>query len=715
MKQILQNLSTGVTEVAEIPYPTCPARHVNIRARSSLISLGTERMLVGFGKANPLQKARQQPDKVRMVLDKARTDGVGATLDAVKSKLAQPLAMGYCSAGVVIESLDTDFAVGERVVSNGPHAEVVCVPRNLVARIPDGVSMEAASFAPVGAIGLQGIRLAAPQLGETIVVVGLGLIGLLSVQLLRAQGCHVIGVDFDAAKAALAESYGASAIVLEEGMDPVREVLARAAVDGVDAVLITASTKSSDPVRQAAGMCRKRGRIVLVGVTGMELSRSDFYEKELSFQVSCSYGPGRYDPFYEEQGNDYPVGFVRWTAQRNFDAVLQLMADGRLDVDALISERYDLANARQAYEEVATSRSALGIIIDYEEEEGEHLRDRQVPVSASLARTTAALSGKVGVAFVGAGNYASRILIPAFREAGVDLRQIVSQKGVSAAHHGKALGFASASTEIDSVLDDDSVDVVVVATRHDTHAEYASRALEAGKQVFVEKPMALNEAELQRVVECAGKATTLPGDCLMVGFNRRFAPHVMQAKKLLAGRAEPKSFIFTMNAGHIPADSWVQSAEKGGGRVIGEACHYIDLMRHLAGCSITSVEARSMGRNDAFEIVEDKCVITLGFEDGSIGSIQYFANGGSRFPKERIEVFANDAVLQLDNFRTLRAFGWQGTKGGKLFKQDKGQEACVKQYVQNVAAGKGATIPFDELVEVSRATLEADRLIRSWL
>jgi len=713
MKQILQDLSTGATTVAEIPYPTCPRRYVNIRARTSLISLGTERMLVGFGKANPLQKARQQPDKVRMVLDKARTDGVGATLDAVKSKLAQPLAMGYCSAGVVIESVDSEFAIGDRVVSNGPHAEVVCVPRNLVARIPDGVSMEAASFAPVGAIGLQGIRLAAPALGETVVVIGLGLIGLLSVQLLRAQGCHVIGVDFDAAKATLAERYGASAIVLKEGMDPVREVLARAAVDGVDAVLITASTKSSDPVRQAAGMCRKRGRIVLVGVTGLELSRSDFYEKELSFQVSCSYGPGRYDPFYEEQGNDYPVGFVRWTAQRNFDAVLQLMADGRLDVDALISERYDLADAQKAYEEVASSTTALGIIIDYDQEEGEHLRDRQVPVSPT--RTTAALSGKVGVAFVGAGNYASRILIPAFRAAGADLRQIVSQKGVSAAHHGKALGFASASTDIDSVLADDSVDVVVVATRHDTHAEYAARALEAGKQVFVEKPMALTEAELQRVVDSAGKAETLPGNCLMVGFNRRFAPHVMDVKALLAGRAEPKSFIFTMNAGHIPADSWVQSAEKGGGRVIGEACHYIDLMRHLAGCPITSVEARSMGRNDAFEIVEDKCVITLGFEDGSIGTIQYFANGGSRFPKERIEVFANDAVLQIDNFRALRAFGWQGAKGRKLFKQDKGQEACVQHYLDSVAAGKGATIAFDELVEVSRATLEADRLIRSWL
>jgi predicted dehydrogenase/threonine dehydrogenase-like Zn-dependent dehydrogenase len=710
MKQVLLNLKGGTTRLADVPALRAGRGQLLIHTDVTLVSSGTERMLVEFGKANWLDKARQQPEKLRMVLDKVRTDGLAATLGAVKIKLYQPLAPGYCNAGTVVEIGRgvEGFAVGDRVVSNGKHAEVVCVPKHLCARIPEGVSEEHAAFTVLAAIGLQGIRLVNPTLGETVAVTGLGLIGLLTVQMLRAQGCRVLGLDFDPARVALAQQFGAEVVDLGRGADPLATAAAFSRGRGMDAVILTASTNSNEPVSQAAKMCRQRGRIVLVGVTGLELSRADFYEKELSFQVSCSYGPGRYDPAYEEGGQDYPVGFVRWTEQRNFEAVLDLMASGKLEIGPLISHRFPLAGAAEAYDLLASDKPSLGILLQYP--------GVAAVVPAALVRHTIALSsvpvkaGKASVAFLGAGNYAGRVLIPAFKAAGATLHTVVSTGGISAVHYGRKHGFAQASTDAAVALTDPAVDTVVVATRHDAHAQQLLAALQAGKHVFCEKPLCLTLEELAQI---EAELALHPELRLMVGFNRRFAPQVVRMKQLLAGVTEPKVFVMTVNAGAIPPDHWTQDPAVGGGRIVGEGCHFIDLLRHLVGAPIIRHSAVAMGRHDAVAVTSDKATITLEFADGSVGTIHYLANGDKRFPKERLEVFCAGRVLQLDNFRKLRSWGWKGFRSMNLWRQDKGQTACAKAFIDSVKQGGPAPIPLDEVLEVSRISIESQNALEN--
>ncbi|MBT2152924.1 bi-domain-containing oxidoreductase [Pseudoalteromonas tetraodonis] len=703
MKQILQNLANGETSLVDVPCPKAKNGNVLIETTKTLVSVGTERMLVDFGKAGWIDKARSQPDKVKMVLEKVKTDGLSATYDAVKSKLDQPLPLGYCNVGTVLDGSDTGFEAGTRVVSNGNHAEVVRVPKNLVAAIPDGVDDEAASFTVLGAIAMQGIRLIKPTLGETVVVTGLGLIGLLAVQILKANGCRVLGIDFDSAKCELAKQFGAEVVDLSKGEDALVAAEAFSRGRGVDAVLITASSKSNDIMHQAATMCRKRGRIVLVGVVGLELSRADFYEKELTFQVSCSYGPGRYDEEYEDKGKDYPFAFVRWTEQRNFEAILDLMASGAVNVKPLVSHRFAIDDAKAAYEKL-DDRASLGIVLGYSKSNAADLTKATVALNeqASFA------ASKGNVAFIGGGNYASRVLIPAFKNAGANLTSIVTSGGISAVHHGKKNGFANASTDMDQALDSNT-DTVVIATQHNLHAPQAIAALEKGKHVFVEKPLALNHVEIDAIEAAQQAANTM----VMVGYNRRFAPHVQKMKALLEKKAAPKTFIMTMNAGDIPADHWTQDPAVGGGRIIGEACHYIDLMRFLAGSKIKSFSAIKMGENDYVEVTEDKAIITITFEDGSVGSIHYFANGGKSFPKERVEVFCDDAVLQLDNFRKLTGFGWKGFSKMNLWSQDKGQAACSQAFMDAVKAGGVSPIPQDEIFEVARVSVDIAEQLRN--
>jgi predicted dehydrogenase/threonine dehydrogenase-like Zn-dependent dehydrogenase len=717
MKQILQDLKTGATILEEVPAPRAGNGALLIRTTCSLVSSGTERMLLDFGKANLIDKARQQPDKVRMVLDKVRTDGLMPTLEAVRSKLDQPLPLGYCNVGRVLAVGGdvTGFEVGDRVASNGRHSEVVSVPRNLCARIPEGVSDEAASLTVIGAIALQGIRLVQPTLGEAVVVTGLGLIGQMTVQLLRAHGCRVFGIDFDDEKLRLAARFGAQTVNPAKGEDPLQAAQAFSRGRGVDAVIITAATQSNEPVHQAAQMCRKRGRIVLVGVVGLELSRAEFYEKELSFQVSCSYGPGRYDASYEDGGNDYPVGFVRWTEQRNFEAVLDMLADGRLDVAPLITHRFRLDDAVRAYEVVGGAEPSLGILLDYSGPEGqadEVLLRRTVDLAASGAVRPA---GKARIGFIGSGNYATGVLIPAFQAAGADQRTVASSGGVSGVHAAKKFGFAQTTTDSSKVMSDHAVNCVVVTTRHDSHAAFVLQALAAGKHVFVEKPLCLTTAELAEI-EAAWQASRGPdgsGPLLMVGFNRRFSPLVVKAKALLAGIGEPRAFVMTVNAGAIPPEHWTQDRQVGGGRIIGEACHFVDLLRHLVGHPIVSAEATALGRSAGMAIVDDKVSIGLRFADGSIGTVHYLANGHKSFPKERLEVFAGGRVLQLDNFRALHGYGWPGFKGVTLWRQDKGQKALASAFVKAVESGGEPPIPFDELVEVTRVTLEVDAQVHT--
>ncbi|MEE4185768.1 MAG: bi-domain-containing oxidoreductase [Gammaproteobacteria bacterium] len=709
MKQILQDLKNGGTDVVDVPAPAARPGHVVVRTAVSLISAGTERMLVEFGRSNLLDKARQQPDKVRMVLDKVKTDGLVPTVQAVQSKLDQPLPLGYSNVGVVVEVGDgiADLEVGDLVVSNGPHAEVVCVPRNLCARVPTGVAPETASFTVLAAIALQGIRLAAPTLGENVVVTGLGLIGLVAVQILRAAGCNVLGIDTDASRVALARRLGAHTVDLAAGEDPLEAAAAFAHGRGVDAVLLTVSTKSDEPLHQAAQMCRQRGRIVLVGVTGLKLARADFYEKELTFQVSCSYGPGRYDPRYEEQGQDYPYGFVRWTEQRNFEAVLRLMADGKLQTDDLVSHRFSIADASAAYD-VLANEAPLGIVIQYADDLNSLRRplepaDRKIALAGAGRRSAGATVGMIG-----AGNYASQVLIPGLRAAGATLGLLASAGGVSSVHAGNKFGFASATTDPDRVATDPDVDTVVIATRHDTHAQYALAALRAGKHVFVEKPLALSREQLEELRSAYAAAGETGGKpLLMVGFNRRFSPLVVKLKRLLDARAEPKSFVMTVNAGSVPDDHWVQDPVQGGGRIVGEACHFIDLLRFLAAAPITKLQGMRMGIAPGVAIRDDKAVLSLLFADGSMGTIHYLANGHRSFPKERLEVFCGGSVIQLDNFRSMVGFGWPGFSKVRLSRQDKGNEQCIAAFVSAVKSGLDAPIPAEEIFEVSAATLDA--------
>lgn len=710
MKQVLQNLKDGSTEVAEVPCPRVGAGQLLIRTTRTLVSAGTERMLVDFGKAGFIDKARQQPDKVRMVLDKVRTDGLMPTIEAVRNKLDQPLPMGYCNVGEVVEvgAGVSGFAVGDRVASNGKHAEMVAVPVNLCAKVPDAVPDEAAAFTVLGAIAMQGIRLVQPTLGETVVVTGLGLIGLVTVQLLKAQGCRVLGLDFDTDKLALARQFGAEVVDLKSGADPVAAAMDFSRGRGVDAVIVTASTKSNEPMHQAAQMCRKRGRIVLVGVVGLELSRADFFDKELTFQVSCSYGPGRYDPLYEDKGQDYPVGFVRWTEQRNFEAVLDMLAEGRLQVAPLVSHRFGIAQAPQAYAVVGGSEPSLGIVLQFAES-GSAVANatstaRTVALPPPAAGTPPAASGQARISVVGAGNYAGAVLIPAFKAAGAQLMRIASAGGASSVHLGRKFGFAEATTDTAALLADPQADAVVVSTRHDTHADYVVRTLAAGKHVFVEKPLALKVEDLARI-EAAAQAQ--PTRCVMVGFNRRFAPQVVKMKQLLAGAPGAKTLVMTVNAGAIPANHWTQDPAVGGGRLVGEGCHFVDLLRFLTGSPIASFQVTRMAAATA-----DTVSVTLRFADGSLGTVLYLANGSKAFPKERLEVFAAGRVLQLDNFRKLTGFGWPGFAKMNLWRQDKGQKACAAAFVQAVRAGGPSPIPLSELLEVGRVSIEIEESLR---
>lgn len=707
MKQILQSLNSGTTEVADVPSPTSAPGALLIRTSRTLISAGTERMLVDFGKANLLEKARQQPDRVKMVVDKVRTDGLMPTLDAVRNKLDQPLALGYCNVGVVVAAGRdvVGFAPGDRVASNGKHAEIVSVPMNLCAKVPDTVSDECAAFTVLAAIALQGIRLAEPTLGEAVVVTGLGLVGQMAVQLLRANGCRVLGVDFDPAKLALARTFGAETADLSAGQDPVAAAESFSRGRGVDAVIITASTSSSEPVHQAALMCRQRGRIVLVGVTGLELSRDDFYKKELTFQVSSSYGPGRYDVNYEEKGQDYPVGFVRWTEQRNFEAVLDMMADGRLQVAPLISHRFPVDAAAAAYDVVSGGAPSLGIVLEFARSE-HPLATAERTVTLVRTAPPASVAGAPTVSFIGSGNYATAILIPAFRAGGAALRTVASNSGVTGLHAGRKFGFAQTTTDTAAVLADVTTDTVVITTRHNSHAKLVMAALSAGRNVFVEKPLCLTLDELSSIEElCATLAATDRLPRLMVGFNRRFAPQVKTIKALLAGATGPKSFIMTVNAGALPPDHWTLDPDIGGGRIIGEACHFIDLLRFLAAASIVSCTTRAMK-----SVTGDTISITLDFADGSLGTIHYFANGSKAFPKERLEVFGEGRVLQLDNYRVLSGYGWPKLGRQKLWRQDKGQQACAAAYLEALRVGAPTPIPIDEIFEVSRVAIEAARL-----
>jgi predicted dehydrogenase/threonine dehydrogenase-like Zn-dependent dehydrogenase len=700
LKQIIQSFKTGETILEDVPAPKVRPGYVLIKTTRSLVSLGTERMLVEFGRANLLQKARQQPDKVKQVLGKIKTEGLKPTMQAVFNKLEQPLPLGYCNAGRVIAVGEGvhEFSIDDRVASNGHHAEYVCVPKNLVAHIPDNVTDEQATFTVIGSIGLQGIRLCNPTLGETIVVVGLGLIGLITAELLLANGCRVIGIDLDPNKINIARSKGIIAINPGEGTDTVKTVMDLTENVGADGVVITASAKTDEIIAQTAKMSRKRGRIILVGVIGLNISRADFYEKELTFQVSCSYGPGRYDDNYEKAGRDYPLPFVRWTEQRNFKAVLDMISMGRVEVNSLITERVALTDFGNIYNNIG-NKDAIASILEYPE----------VSNPADTIKITDGVfaQGKGGIGIIGAGNYTGMTMLPALSTIGAPLYSIASASGVTSTALAKKYKIGKSTTDYHSILNDPTIDLVMITTRSNEHARMVVEGLKAGKHVFVEKPLSIDREGLDNVLSAYDGTKTLT-----VGFNRRFSPHMVQIKKVVGDA--PMNVIATMNAGAIPANVWVHDMKVGGGRIIGEACHYMDLITYLTGSRIKAVCMNALGVNP--EANTDNASILLQYENGSTGVINYFANGSKDYSKERVEVYSLERTLISDNFQTTTGYG---TKNFSKLKttMDKGHAAQFKLLSDRVRNGGGALIPFDEIVNTTLASLAAIESLtkREWV
>jgi len=703
LKQVLQNRKTGRPFVAEVPVPAIQAGRVLVRTVASLISAGTERAAVELVSKGLIQEARQRPDLVKAVVSKVKSEGLLNTIGAVRDKMAASQALGYSAAGIVTGvARDTDeFKVGDRVACAGvgfaSHAEVISVPKNLCVRLPVDVSFEAGAFGTLGAIALQGVRLAVPTLGESVVVIGLGLVGQLTVQLLKANGCRVFGLDLDPSRVSLARELGADDAALSD--DDAPKLIERwTRGRGADAVLITAATDSNQPVELAAKISRMKGRVVVVGMTGLDIPRQPFYLRELSLTISMSYGPGRYDPDYEEHGHDYPFPYVRWTEQRNIESFLDLVSQKRVEVDKIISHRFPIEEAEHAYQLIsgASNEPYLGVVLKYDP-------DSALQSRVSLTSDTqpnAKKEERVGVGVIGAGGYLQSVLLPQFKTVGVAFRSIATASGVSAHDVGKRFGFAEAVSSADDVISNTSVNLIVVGTRHDLHAELAIKALRLNKHVFVEKPLAMSEAELSAVLDAAINSSGQ----LMVGFNRRFSPVAKQAKDFFAGRNAPLSMIYRVNGGRIPKDHWLQDPTQGGGRIIGEVCHFIDFMQFITGALPVSVFAESVTGTNALSVDDDSVLVILRFADGSNGTIAYLSEGDRALPKERVEIFGAGKSFVIDDFRRTLAYKDGREEQTTLRAQDKGQLDEVRAVCESVLRGDAAPISLEELAAASLTT-----------
>ena len=713
MKQLLQNLRTGEGTVADVPVPVVQPGRVLVRTAASLISAGTERALAELGQKGLLGKARERPELIGKVWQKVKTDGLRQAVEGVRDKLEQSHAVGYSAAGIVIEAAKdvTEFHAGDRVSCAGTdyasHAEVISVPRNLCVHLPDQLSFEEGAFGTVGAIALQGVRLAEPTLGESIVVIGLGLVGQLTVQLLKANGCRVFGIDIDEARTQLARASGA-----DDGCVPgeaSEKVMAWSRGRGADACIIAAATTTNGPIELAGEISRLKGRVVAVGMIGMDVPRNVYYQRELTLKVSLSYGPGRYDPDYEEHGHDYPIAYVRWTEGRNIEAFLDLLAARRIDVKPLITHRFSIEDARRAYQLISgsTDQNYLAVLLTYDTESGINRRIE----NQSAVKKAAPPAGRVGVGLIGAGDYAQKVLLPNFKTAGAEFCSIASASGVSARDMGAKYGFARFLSDAQSVIDDNEANLIVIATRHGSHAELARLALERGKNVFVEKPLALDDAELDSVLEAASKSEGK----LLVGFNRRFSPLAVRAKEVFAARQAPLSIVYRVNAGRIQREHWTQDPDEGGGRIIGEVCHFVDLMQFLTGAPPTLVYAAAIAGGKGNAIREDSVLITLQFRDGSNGMIAYLAKGDSALPKEHIEIFAEGKVFVIEDFCSARLYAGGREKKETLRRQNKGQTAETRVACAVVAEGNPAPITLQELEATTRSTFRIRDSLRTGL
>ncbi len=694
MKQIIQDIKNGKTSLEEIPVPRINSESVLIKSTRSLVSLGTERMLVDFGRSSYIQKARQQPEKVRLVLDKMKTDGIFPTLEAVFNKLDQPMPLGYCNVGVVekIGSNVLDLNIGDRVISNGNHAEYVSVPQNLVAKIPDNVTDEEAAFTVIGAIGLQGIRLLNPTFGETIVVIGLGLVGLITAEILVSNGCNVIGFDYDQSKVKIAKSKGVNAYKVDESTKQVDVVKSLTNNIGADGIIITASSKSNEIISQSAQMCRKRGKVILVGVVGLNIARSDFYEKEISFQVSCSYGPGRYDNIYENQSYDYPIGYVRWTEKRNFNAILEAISKNRLNVKPLVTEKVKLEDFSSIYNNINNTKSIASILIYNQETKNES-------TVSILSKKFKSDNPIIGI--IGSGNYTSSLILPTLNKLKAQISYIASSNGLSSTRLAKKFNINNSTTDYKNILNDSNTNLVFVTTRHDMHAKMILECLASGKHVFIEKPLCLNQIELKDIISKYNESET----SILVGFNRRFSPMAQKLKNLIGNENDvPINIVINVNAGFIPDDSWIQDMNIGGGRVIGEVCHFIDLATFFTSSLVKQVCMSSMGNN--FNKNTDNVSILLKYSNGSNASINYFSNGSKAYSKEKIEVYSQNRTVVIDNWKKMHAYGFKNFNK-MSHSQDKGQFNQFKSLLDSFNEGNSEIIPFNEIVNTTQATFSA--------
>ena len=709
MKQLLQNMKTGKTTIEDVPVPTPRVGQALVKVAASLVSAGTERMVVEFAEKSLVGKARSRPDLVRQVVDKMKREGVVPTVQAAFNRLDQPMALGYSSAGTIValgEGMD-GFKIGQRVACAGGnyavHAEYNVIPCILLTPLPDSVDFESAAFTTLGAIALHGFRLTEPQLGENVAVIGMGLLGLLAGQMAAAAGCRVLGIDTNPQRVALASSLGLSACSRDQAVDSSQAFTANR---GFDAVLICADTPSNDPVELAAVIARDRARIVATGAVGLTFPRKIYYEKELAFVNSRSYGPGRYDPSYEENGCDYPLGYVRWTEGRNFEAVVDLLASSKLRVRPLVTHRFPIERATEAYEVITGKKKEpfLGVILTYPQEVSGVPVSRITFPSAHVARGTS----HVTLGVLGAGNFANATLLPAIKKVdGVELVGIASAGGLHAQHSAKKFGFAYAASSDDEILNDPNINTIAILTRHDMHADLVVKALTAGKHVFVEKPLAINSDQLSVISD---QLLNTEHCLLLTGFNRRFSPLARELHSFLVSRTEPLHMHYRINAGYIPLNHWVHDPTQGGGRIIGEGCHFVDFLTFLAGSAPVSVTAHALP--DAGKYHEDNVSMTFTFADGSVGVVDYLANGDKSFPKERLEVFCGGRVAVLDDFRALEMIR-DGNRRMVRKAQDKGWRDEWVAFAKAIREGGQPPIPYEQLLGVTRSTFAALESLRT--
>lgn len=703
MKQVLQYDREKKVQVKDIPTPQMKSVGLVVDNRSSLISVGTEKSIIELSQMSIIGKAKQRPDAVKQVIEKVKTEGIKSTYNKVMGKLSTPLPLGYSCAGVVREvhhSLDK-FSVGERVACAGfgyaSHSETIFVPTNLTVKIPDSVSFDEASFVTVGAIALQGVRVADLRLGETVAVIGLGLLGQITCMLLRASGCKVIGMDVDPEKLIQAKSCGATETCMSDSA-AISTIMNQTSGHGVDSVIITAATESAGPIALAGDICREKGTVVLVGAVKMDIPRKAYYDKELSFKLSRSYGPGRYDYNYEEAGNDYPYSYVRWTENRNMDAFLKLIAENKINVKQLISHRFNISQAEEAYNLIAgkTDEKFTGVMLQYSQQE-----TKTKDIETKTTHTTPNTNTETNIGFIGAGGFASGVLLPNIKQlGGYNLKAIMSGSGISAESSSERFGFETTVSNTKDMMNNKDIGTIFIANRHNQHAELVLDAMQNGKSVFVEKPLCMNQEELNKIINVYNENPSR----MMVGYNRRFAPIVQEIKKKLQNNSYPLSMYYRINGGFIPSGTWIQDSESGGGRVIGEVCHFVDLLSYLTESPICKVEAESLAMPDERFRSDDNLQITLRFENGSVGTINYVASGNTMVSKEYLEIFGGGMAITMNDFKTLTIADDKNTKIDKKQSQNKGHNAMLHAFCESLKNKTNSPIPFQQIVNGTDAT-----------